>query len=223
MKHPIVFVLACLLLACAPTRQPRGAAEPSGFLGDYSKLEKGPEGGAKLLYVNPKAELSRYGDVQLDSVTMWNTRELAKLPRDVQEQLVARLYKSLHDALEKDYRIVDTPGPGVMRVRAALTEAEPSNVPLDVVATFLPQARMLGGVVGLSADSALTVGKAAVEVEITDALSGTRLVAAVDERVGARSASGVTNKWSDVQEAFDYWAERLRSRLQELRSGTAAK
>ena len=43
-------------------------------------------------------------------------------------------------------------------------------------------------------------------------------MADVDERVGTRGIEGVTNEWSDVQMAFDYWAERLRLRLAELRA-----
>ena len=41
------------------------------------------------------------------------------------------------------------------------------------------------------------------------------MVAAVDERAGGRAFKGSTDTWSDVKEAFDYWAERLRARLEE--------
>jgi hypothetical protein len=85
------------------------------------------------------------------------------------------------------------------------------------VTTTIPQLKLLGTAVGLSADTALTVGKARTEAEITDSLTGYRLLAGVDERVGGRAFRGVLNEWSDVQEAFEFWAERLRERLAELR------
>jgi hypothetical protein len=41
--------------------------------------------------------------------------------------------------------------------------------------------------------------------------------AAVDRRVGEKRLKGSLDTWDDVQGAFDYWAERLRVRLAELR------
>ena len=61
------------------------------------------------------------------------------------------------------------------------------------------------------------VGKAGVEAEILDSTTGTRLAAAIDRRVGARSLKPEKNAWSDVERAFRYWADRLRDRLAELR------
>ncbi len=61
------------------------------------------------------------------------------------------------------------------------------------------------------------MGKATVEVEITDTLSGERLAAVVDERSGAKTLRGIGGSWNDVDNAFRWWAERLRKRLQELR------
>jgi Protein of unknown function (DUF3313) len=104
------------------------------------------------------------------------------------------MFHALVKALGQDYRIVTSPGPRVMRLRAALTEAEASNVPLDVIATVIPQINLLTRVEGVAANTSLTVGKAGAEMEITDSLSGRRLAAGVDERVGARRLRGVTDK-----------------------------
>jgi hypothetical protein len=209
-------VVAGASLACAGTRQPRSKAAPSGFLGDYSMLAPGKEGQAQLVYLNPKADFSRYRAVMIDSVTLWRGEgdsHLSKLSREDQQMLADRLYHALHSALGKDWTLVEKPGPGVLRVRAALTDAKGSNVPLDVVATVIPQVRLLATVGGLSADTAVTVGKVTGEAEVTDSLTGERLLAGVDERVGTRGIGGVTSRWSDVQMAFDDWAERIRVRL----------
>ncbi len=56
-------------------------------------------------------------------------------------------------------------------------------------------------------------GKAGVEGDITDSLTGVRLMGAVDERQGTKAIRGGFGKWSDVEQAFDFWAERLRGRL----------
>jgi hypothetical protein len=70
---------------------------------------------------------------------------------------------------------------------------------------------------GLAADTALTVGRVRGELEVLDGGTGQQLLAGIDERVGTRGIEGVTDKWSDVQMAFDDWAERIRLRLAEHR------
>ena len=72
--------------------------------------------------------------------------------------------------------------------------------------------------IGQSRHEALFVGKAAMEAEITDSMTSKRLAAAVDERAGAKTLRGIGGKWKDVDNAFNYWAEKIRKRLAELRA-----
>ena len=41
----------------------------------------------------------------------------------------------------------------------------------------------------------------------------------VDRRGGTKSLRGVTDSWNDVDEAYRYWAEKLRYRLCQERKG----
>ena len=223
-RSPRVVVSAALALAlvagCAGSRQPRGTPGESGFLGDYSQLQPGGDDRARLVYIATDVDFGAYDAVIVDSVTIWPGAEsnLAKLSQEDQQALADGMYAALVKALGQDYRIVQTPGPTVMRVRAALTEADPSNVPLDVIATVIPQVNLLTKLGGVAANTSATVGEARAELEVTDSLSSRRLAAAVDQRVGQRRLRGVTDKWSDVQAAFDAWAEQLRKRLAEERA-----
>ena len=106
-----------------------------------------------------------------------------------------------------------------MRIRLAITEAKGARVVADTVTSVVPQLRLLTTLGGMAADTRLLVGAAAVELEITDSVSNRRLVAAVDERWGTKALRGGILEWSDVKEAFDYWAELLRERLAERRAG----
>ena len=56
-------------------------------------------------------------------------------------------------------------------------------------------------------------GKAGIEGDITDLLTDVDLMAAVDERQATKAIRGRFGKWNDVEQAFDFWAERLRGRL----------
>ena len=218
----VVAILACTLvvLACAGTRQTRETPTESGFLSDYSKLAPGGEDRAQLLYIKPGLSLAGYRALHLEPVKLYAGAEdsdLAKLSHEDQQMLADRLHTALVTALSKDWTLTETSGPDTLVVRGALTEAKGSNVALDVVATVIPQVRLLSTAVGLGADTALTVGRVRGEVEVLDGGTQEQLMAGVDERVGTRGIEGMTDKWSDVQMAFDDWAERMRLRLAERR------
>jgi hypothetical protein len=213
-------LLGLAIAGCAASRQPRGEVEPSGFLRNYSQLEPGKDGQAKLVYINPVVDWAGYTAMQFESVTLWPGKEghLASLSPEDQQMLADRLYQAVHDAVSKEIKMVSAPGPGVMRVRVALTEADSTNVVLNAVATVVPQIRTVSTLVGLAANTSMTVGSASVEGEVLDSLTNQRLAAFVDERVGQRSLRGL-GTWSQVQAAFDHWGEQFAERLAQLRSG----
>ena len=67
----IVFMaVVALISGCAATQQ-TSTAEPAGFLGDYSMLQKGEEGQAQLRYINQSATWANYKKVVVDPVTVW--------------------------------------------------------------------------------------------------------------------------------------------------------
>jgi hypothetical protein len=212
----VLVAIAALLAGCATTRQSRGIGEASGFLGDYSDLREGKGDEAQLVYIRPDVDWARYTAIQIESVTLWRDAKTDDVPPEDQQQLTDYLYKSLHEALSKDYQIVDQPGPNVMRLRAAITEAKGSRVVMDTVTSIVPQLRLLTTIGGMAAGSSVLVGKAGVEAELTDSISGARLMAGLDERQGTKAVRGGIKKWSDVKLAFDYWSERLQKRLAQL-------
>jgi hypothetical protein len=213
-------LLVLAVAACAPSRQPRGEVAESGFLRDYSQLKPGKEGQAKLVYINPHVNWSSYTAMQFESVTLWPGENggLANLSPQDQQMLADRLYKAVYDAVSKEIKMVNAPGPNVMRVRVALTEAKPTNVVLNAVATVVPQLRTLSTIVGLAANTSMTVGSATVEGDVTNSVTGERLAAFVDERIGQRSVQAF-GTWSQVQAAFDHWGQQFAQRLAQLRSG----
>jgi len=212
---------ALLLAGCAATRQPRGEVKGSGFLHDYSILEAGGDDQAKLRYVDSTANFSRYQAVLVDSVALWSGPGLAKLKPEEKRALVDHAYTALVTALAKSFRIATVPGHDTLRIRAAITEATSAAVAPDLVATVIPQVRLIGSLTGLAADSALTVGEASGEIEVTDSVTSRLVAAGVDRRVGQRSVRGVFSQWDDVEEAWNVWAEQLRMRLVEAGAGHA--
>ena len=222
MKSVSVFsiVLLCAgVVGCAQT-QAMSKVQTSGFLRDYSILQKGEKDQALLVYKNPTANWSSYTKVYLDPVTVWKDEQTkAVAPEDLQK-LADFLEVQVNDALKQDYEMVQAPGPGVMRVSVAITEADASSPTMDTISSIVPQLRLLTGAKGLVAGGKPGfVGSASVEVKITDTQTGTLLAAAVDRRAGTKNLSGVTDKWNDVQESYIYWANKLRWRLCQFRGG----
>ena len=59
------------------------------------------------------------------------------------------------------------------------------------------------------------MGEASIEAELRDSQTKERLAAMLDHRVGQKALKGVMHDWADVQSAFEYRAEQLRTRLEE--------
>ena len=204
-------LVVCLALAvgCAPLRQRRAPVEQSGFLGDYSQLQKNDAYPAYLIYVNPSASWSTYDAIIIDSVSLWGAAE--ELSDADRQMITGMMYNALHDRLSKNFRIANASGPNVLRLRAAITEAKGSKVTLNLVTSVVPQLRAISTIGGMGADTAALVGEASGEMEISDSVTGRRLAAGVDRQTGTKALlrGNKFAKWGDVQSACDYWADRV--------------
>jgi len=207
---------ALSMSACTPIKQARDVKQ-SGFLGDYSALQEGKEGEALKIYINPQYQQSckGYDKVIIEPVTIWvrENSDLAELPAADRQTLVNHLHGSLVSEMGKHYQIVNTPQPGTLRIKTAITEAEGSWAALDTVSSFVPQLLVMSKLKEVATGTGTFVGKASGEADITDAITGERIAAAADRIVGAKSVTGVTSKWDDVTRAFDFWAGRMAYRL----------
>jgi hypothetical protein len=146
----------------------------------------------------------------------------------------ARLSKYFHDKfveeLSKNFTLVNRPGPDVMRIRAALTDADAATSGLRTISVVVPQARLLNAGYDAATGSYAFVGSAQGEGEVLDSVTGERLAAAVDRRYGGMSIknAGVW-KWGDAENIMDHWAENMSTKLAERRaagqasSGSSAK
>ncbi|HNP59734.1 MAG TPA: DUF3313 domain-containing protein [Nitrospirales bacterium] len=216
------FLLALVFFAmsaCATTQQ-ANTVNRSGFLEDYSMLQKGEgDSEALLRYVNPVADWKHYSKIMIDPIQLWlgEGSSLRDIPQEDRIRLTSLLSGKLQNALLADYRIVRKAGPRVMRLSVALTEAEASNTVLDTLSSVLPTGYVISGTKSLTTGTGTFVGSASIEAKISDAELGTLLAAAVDRRGGAKSLSGVTSEWNDVEESFEYWANTLRYRLCQWR------
>ena len=194
----------------------------TGFLGpDASKLQPGPEGGAALVYINPNAQWSKYTKIHLLPVEFWAGSDTTVSPAD-QQTLSTYCFNALQAELKKNYTLVAGPGPDVLNLRVALMDATTATPGLRSASVVIPQLKIINMAQSMATGSYAFVGSAEAEMAATDSTTGELLAAAVDKRAGGGGIQGATSfKWGDSQNAMDYWAHKISSRLLQLQGRTA--
>jgi len=214
-----------LTTSCKSTHSSRGKIQPSTFLGDISQLKPGRKGEPKLTYVNPGTDFAKYTKIMLEPIIMVSgdaqANALVNMPKKDRQAIVNYLDAKIRHELSADYTFTKKPGPDTMIVRTALTEAKGSTVVLDTLSSILPPAAALSAVKEVATGAATAVGEAAVEGEIKDSVTGERLAASVDARVGAKYTGHFDkfNRYHAVHDAIDYWTKDMKQRLAKARRG----
>jgi hypothetical protein len=195
LKNFTIMVIGLFLLAgTAPAKE-----QYSGFLVDYSQLQPGPKGGVARVYRKQGVDYKKYSRIMMDHVVFYfkdDAKEKGIDPLEMAE-LSHKFHKEVTAALQGAYPLVEEPGPDVMRVRVAITDLE------------LPRRNLKS----LMAGKGPGVGEISMEFEFLDSASGERIVAGVDRRTGTRLES--LHRFSTAEDAFKFWAQRLRLRLDE--------
>ncbi len=176
----------------------------SGFLGDYSKLKRSRQLKGAMSYENPSKKLGHYDEFIIDPVVVHfapNAKGIGVDPIKVQ-QVADYFHRELWLALSMRYEVVNTPGPGVLRLRTAITDIK-TTVPLM---NIHPATKLLG----------LGLGGASMEWEAVDSQTGERVLAVVDVRRGAfnplPSGAGF-DKVGHAKEVMRYWVKRFVGRV----------
>lgn len=220
LRHCVNTIFCAVILAgCAHTIQDE--AKQSGFLGDYSMLRKGKEGEASLIYRkydNDPAKWAAYKTILVEPVQIWKG-EATDLSKEDAEYIGKYVWSRVDEELRKDYHMTTTPGPGVLRIQIAITEAGKSHPVGDLLTTLHPGTRLGSEAKRMVTGTETFVGAASVEAKLTDAQSGELLAAAADRRGGGKYVTKGFSRWTDVEEAFAYWAKQLRWRLCLERGG----
>ena len=198
-----------------------GQSAASGFFGkDVSLLQPGQEGQAAMVYINSNVQWSQYNKIMLEPVEFWDSADSTVSPSD-QHMLTAYAYNKLKEDLQKNFTLVDQGGSGVLVLQVALVNASAATPGLRSVSVVIPQLRVINAAQSLATGSYAFVGSAEAMMKATDAGSGQLLAAAIDKRAGGVALSSAAQwKWGDAENAIDYWAQKIDSRLLELQGRT---
>jgi hypothetical protein len=215
---PRIGMMLSFLLAvgCARTYQAR-YVETSDFLNDYSLLQEGQDDDALLSYWKKGMDWSHYKKIIVDPVVIKKIpdSDLNDRPQIESSRLKELFEYRVREALKKDFKLVNKPGPDTIRVQLAITDAETSTLLLDQLTTLYPSARASSLLKHLVFGTESFVGKASIERKVTDSTTGELLMASADCRAGGKTLAGSFNDWDDVEQAYVYWAQQLSYQLCE--------
>ncbi len=197
-KTTLLTVLALVLMAlqCGCSAELGGR---KGFLSDYSRLQRHSD--VSYRYLGPT--LASYSQFIVDPVAIHFDAgsKASKISAENVADMQNYMHAALLSALSDRYLIVYQPGPGVARLRVALTDLKKSKVLMNIH----PGSKLMGS--GL--------GGASLEAELVDSQSGTQIAALVESQLGNRLSLEGLSKWGDAKAVMDDWAERLRQRIAE--------
>lgn len=212
---PIVsFVL--VLCGCSTTTALRAeSVQFSGFLGSYDELTAGGENLALHAYVKPGLSFAEYSQIMFDDPEVLLSDETRQKVDEEDIAAVLAIAAKAKESFREVIEVTNLPGPGTLPVRWAITDLRPASK-ANIVTGLVPQARLVTTALGKGTDTYFFVGRIGVEAEVVDSVTGERLIAGVDTRIGANAIGNVGSTWSDVEDAFAFWADRFAHNLIRL-------
>ena len=196
----------------------RSKVKQSGFLENYPTFEKGPRGGADLLYLKQGVDFGTYDKIMMDQVVFYFSKDsnYKGINSDELNKLSDAFHKAMVKELQDAYPFVQESGPGVLRIRPAITGVKASKPVLNTISTVMPVGLALSIVKKGVTGTHMNVGEASMETEFLDSQTNDRVAVAIDKRSAAKYkvVKGM-RKWGHAEDAFNYWAKRLRKFLDE--------
>lgn len=194
--------LAAGLAAASPAF---AESEGSGFLGDYSALKttKDPAGDTVQRYLNPKLKPGTYQAVMIDPTEYYPAPTPTKqVSAATLEEIRNYMDRGLREKLGAQVKLSPQPGPGVLRIRPAITAVAPQTPGLKPY-QYIPIAFIVSSATGRGKEATISI-----EIEAVDSLSGERMGASVRKGSGAKLESDdAPLTLNDVKPLLDRWID----------------
>ncbi len=214
----VLFGLSC---TSAPKEKP---LDFSGFLGNYSGFRPSPDESGSWSYEKPGLDLAPYRTLTIDPLVVWNNPHPKEGGLNAMDlwQLQLTFKDRIVKALGEGYTVVERPGPNILRLRAALTDAIGSK-PHSNLDTPGPIVPLAGDLLVIATETLVStnfiVGHASLEAELLDSQTSERLVGYIEKRESSKTyVSDNPHNLGPIVEIFDYWAKKLRQRLDRARA-----
>jgi hypothetical protein len=219
----------------------------SGFLSDYSRLQKTDWGGGIECWRDAGFDAKKYDKVMISRIVLSlkpkEGEEVTIDPADL-KTLTDYFHDSLAKALKPQMAIVSATEPGTIVIRIALTSLVPTEVSRSLTGTLIPYGFVAeagsGVATGRPAGSTPYLGETGMEMQFVDAATGSVLGECRDTEIGRKyaadtsSITGAATTWASgyfnsfqarsyAKNAFDKWAQLTAQRFTALRGDKPAE
>ena len=201
-------------LLAAPSSGALAQTLESDFIVGMPPLEPSPAVQGAFAWRKGGVDFGSYDRIMLDRVQfVLDDDSESKAIDPAQLTAVGQsLIERIHEAMEPQYPIVDHPGPGVIRLRLAITDVRveqgEATKPAKGIFAFTPIGLGVNAIAS-TASAETDLSQARIEIEALDAASGTRIGIFIDPEP-ARHGSG-DRSWDALQQSFTFYASRLRT------------
>ncbi len=188
----------------------------SSFIDGLPPLEPSPFVQGAFRWQKAGVDFGSYDKVMLDRVHFVYATDSESKTIDPSHlaAIGASLVTRIREAMEPEYPVVDASGPGVLRLRLAITEVRVMKVEGKKVAkgifAITPVGLALNALTSGAAEET-DLSRSRIEAEALDSASGTRLGVFIDPEPARHGDGG--KSWEALQESFSFYASRLRSRF----------
>ncbi len=213
-----------------------------GFLTDYGRLSAMPGGGGLLCWRDASVDWKQYSKVMFERIQVyWKPGSTNSVDPTDLKMLIDYFHADLVKAIQREAEVVTTSGPGVLRVRFALTDLVPTNTVASLAGTAAPYGFVAeigsGAATGRPVGSTPYLGQTGMEVQFRDGGSGRIVAECADTEIGLKYAADMNagaagaaetwingymdsfSQWTYAKNAFDKWAADFARRFGQLRSG----
>ena len=216
--------VAALAVALAGCATKPATSEHSGFLGDYSQLQQTTDstGATIARAINPAFKAQNYYAVLIDPVIFYpEPQPTEKVSMDDLNAIRSYLNQTLYTSIGKSVKVVDKAGPGVLRLRVAITSVSTQEEGMKAY-QYIP----IAFVVTKAADAAKGTpeqGKLFIESELTDSVTGVRMMSAVRSGVGdaLRPSTDASGKLAveSLKPMLDKWGQAVATEAPKFVQG----
>jgi len=216
-----------------------------GFLSDPGRLKATSGSGGMLCWRQLGVDWKRYDKVMIERIQVYLKPSAQQRPVDPSD--LKTLIDYFHGALVRDLapqvQIVNTPGPGVLRVKLALTALVPTNTVESLAGTAVPYGFVAeigsGAATGRPAGSTPYMGQTGLEAQFRDGATGNVVGECADTEIGLKYAADLNKgastaaqawldgyvssfqSWTYAQDAFNKWSAQFARRFSDLRSAAS--
>lgn len=214
----VLFAGLVLMATSLPPTFAQAQPKNSEFISDMPALRENPNAPGDFLWQKNDRALQPYTRFLIDPIQFFVAPDSPYKGVTVKELAVigGTLQNKIMQALTPKYAVVTSRGPGVARIRIAITNIKFRRKKGEPVVPglfgYLPATFILNTVVKeVAASTELT--EARVEMIAEDSVSGERLAIGIYPRSAKRA--GGKDSWDAVTEDFDRYAKRIRTYIDE--------